>query len=236
MSYVSAIVLAAGRGLRLGSDISKPLIPVNSKPVVIYCLNTLSRHPGIKEIVLVANSGNLAQLNSLIKKYRVKKVKRIVLGGLLRQDSARRGLEAVDARADLVLIHDAVRPFIGKEVISSAIEEAAGSGAAIVGVPVKATIKSVRVSEYQSIRVSETLDRSRLWEIQTPQVFKKKLIQEAYKRFGNTPVTDDAMLVEKLGRQVRVVMGAYSNIKITTPDDLVLAEAILKTQNVKRKM
>jgi 2-C-methyl-D-erythritol 4-phosphate cytidylyltransferase len=95
-------------------------------------------------------------------------------------------------------------------------------------VPVKATIKIVRVSGYQGIRVSETLDRSRLCEIQTPQVFKKRLIEEAYKKFGNIPVTDDAMLVEKLGRQVRIVMGAYDNIKITTPEDLVLAEAIAR--------
>jgi len=220
---VSAIVVAAGRGLRLGSDISKPLIKVDSKPIVIYCLNTLAQHLGIKEIILVANSGNIARLKALVKKYRIMKVKKIVLGGKERQDSVRCGLEAVDIQADLVLIHDAVRPFVDRKVVSIAIEKAATTGAAIVGVPVKATIKKV-----SGKIVEKTIDRNSLWEIQTPQVFKKKLIQEAYKKSGRTSVTDDAMLVENLGKPVSIVMGSYNNIKITTSEDLVLAEAIAR--------
>jgi 2-C-methyl-D-erythritol 4-phosphate cytidylyltransferase len=230
--YVTAVVLAAGKGLRLKAQISKPLITVNSQPLVIYCLNTLSSHPYIKDIIVVVNPKNLKDIRHKIRQYRIGKIKDIVLGGRLRQDSVMKGLKAIDSRTELVLIHDAVRPFIDKEMISSAIKATKICGAAIVAVPVKATIKkavSCQLSAVSQGRVEKTLDRKNLWEAQTPQVFKKDLILKAYKKFGNMGVTDDASLVEKLGRQVKVVMGSYFNIKITTPEDLVLAEAIAKS-------
>lgn len=251
--YVTAVVLAAGKGLRLKAKmpeyrhpeenlkkkstfgISKPLIAVNSKPLVIYCLNTLSNHPYIKDIIVVASLKNLKDICHKIRQYRIGKIKDIVLGGGLRQDSVMEGLEAMDSRTELVLIHDAVRPFIDKEMISSVIKAAKICGAAIVAVPVKATIKTVvsrKSSGVSKFIVKETLNRNNLWEIQTPQVFKKGLILKAYKKFGNTHVTDDASLVEKLGRRVRVVEGSYFNVKITTPEDLVLAEAISKSRKL----
>ncbi len=236
MSYTSAIVLAAGEGVRFSRSNSfrvrgetKPLAGINSKPVIIHCLNTLSRHPGIRDIILVVNSKNLKGIIRKTRQYRIAKIKDVVLGGRLRQDSVINGLKALNPRTDLVLIHDGVRPFVDKDIISSAIRAAKNYGAAIVGVPVKATIKRVHGSGFTvhgNFIVKETLDRKDLWEIQTPQVFKKGLLLEAYKRFGNKEVTDDAALVEKLGAQVRVVKGTYLNIKITTPEDLVLAEAI----------
>jgi 2-C-methyl-D-erythritol 4-phosphate cytidylyltransferase len=227
--YVTAIVLAAGKGLRFKSRLSKPLIKVNSKPIIIRCLGILSQHPYIKDIIVVANSKNSISITREIKQYRIKKIKDIILGGRLRQDSVINGLKAMDMRTGLVLIHDAVRPFIDKDMVSSVIKEASRYGAAIVGAPVKDTVKKVKTK----FVVEKTLNRKSLWEVQTPQVFKKELILEAYERFGDIEVTDDASLVEKLGAKVKVVRGSYNNIKITTPDDLILAEAIAK--NLKHK-
>jgi len=236
--YVTAIVLAAGRGIRFKSKISKPLIEINFQPIIIYCLNVFSKHPHIRDIIVAVNGKNSKSVINKIKRYRIKKIKNIVLGGRERSSSVACGLKAMDSRTDLVLIHDAVRPFIDKDSVSRVIKEADKYGAAIVGVPVKATIKkAARRSPLAARRVivEKTLDRERLWEIQTPQVFKKDLILEAYKRFGNTVATDDASLVEKSGAKVRLIPGSCFNIKVTTPEDLVLAEAILRAKSVKRK-
>lgn len=252
--YVSAIVLAGGLGLRFSrpdsftvgggipthkskmiesgkSKIPKPLIKINSKPIIIHCLDTLSKHPYIKDIILVVNTKNSRSIISKIRQYHIGKIRQVVKGGRRRQDSVINGLNAIDGRTDLVLIHDAVRPFIDKETLSSVIKEAKRCGAAIVGVPVKATIKQVSSLKSQVLGryVEKTLNRDALWEIQTPQVFKKNLILKAYNKFGNLIVTDDSMLVEKLGIKVRVVLGSYNNIKITTPEDLIIAQAILRT-------
>ncbi|MCU0652031.1 MAG: 2-C-methyl-D-erythritol 4-phosphate cytidylyltransferase [Candidatus Omnitrophica bacterium] len=229
--YVSAIVLAAGRGIRFKSRCPKPLVNINSKPLIIYSLETLSKSPLIKEIIVVANSFNQKQIIRRIKKYRLKKVMKIILGGKERQDSVFNGLKSINAAADLVLIHDAARPCINTKLILALISESKKTGAAIAGVPVKATIKLAFSSQLSAVGrtvVKQTLDRENLWEIQTPQVFKKGLILEAYRKFGKSPVTDDAMLVEKLGRKVYLVLGSYNNIKITTPEDLLIAGAIIK--------
>jgi len=229
--HVTAIVLAAGEGLRLKSKISKPLIKIDSQPIIIYSLNTLGKHPCIKDIIVVANPRNLQDIRKTIKRFRIDKIKDVVLGGKVRRASVAKGLEAMDSHTDLVLIHDGVRPFIDKEMVSSVIKTAKSYGAAIVGVPVKATVKEVvgcRLSVVSKFVVKKTLRRDNLWEIQTPQVFRKDLILKAYDKFGDIDVTDDAMLVEKLGAKVSVVRGAYNNIKITTPEDLVIAQAIAK--------
>jgi len=239
--YVTAIVLAAGRGLRFRSKITKPLAEISSQPIIIYSLKTLDKHPEIKDIVVVANIFNREEIKSNLRKYRIRKIREVVLGGKTRRDSVRNGLKAAAGEANLVLIHDGVRPFINKEMVSEVIREAKISGAAIAGVPVKATIKKVKESltcsgrqEKSKVKIVEkTLNRENLWEIQTPQVFRKALILKAYKKFGNLSVTDDSMLVEKLGAKVSVVLGPYNNIKITTPEDLILAEAIAKAWNTK---
>ena len=234
--YVTAIVLAAGKGVRSKSKLPKPLIKINSKPIIICCLEILSEHPYIKDIILVVNSGNSRDIIKILKRYRIKKIKKVVLGGKRRQDSVGNGLSAIDTRTDLVLIHDGVRPFIDKETISRVIKEAKKSGAAIVGVPVKATIKKVSCAAGYPVKrqfmVEGTLNRNNLWEVQTPQVFRKDLILRAYGKFKDTDVTDDASLVEKLGVKVAVIPGSYNNIKITTPEDLILAEAIAKAPDL----
>jgi 2-C-methyl-D-erythritol 4-phosphate cytidylyltransferase len=222
MKRVTAIVLAAGKGLRFKSKIPKPLAQVNAKPLVIYALEVLGNHPDIAEIILVANQDNLKVIENKIRQHRIRKIDKIVLGGKRRQDSVRNALGFINPDRELVLIHDAVRPLINRQIVSRVIKEARKSKAAIVGVPVKATIKSVG----RGLTVDKTLNRESLWEIQTPQVFSRELILEAYKKFGNMAVTDDASLVERLGRKVKMVMGSYANIKITTPEDLAIAQTI----------
>lgn len=229
--HVTAIVLAAGKGARFKSRSPKPLVKINSKPIIIYSLRALDRHPDIRDIIVVVNLQNAQGIISQIKQHNINKVCHVIRGGLRRQDSVYNGFKALNSNTDFVLIHDVARPFINKAMISSVINAAEKSGAAILGVPVKATIKEVRSSKFgvqSRISVKKTLNRDNLWEVQTPQVFDKALLLKAYNKFGNTDVTDDAALVEKLGKKVSVVMGSYNNIKITTPEDLVIAEVIAK--------
>ena len=221
--FVSAIVPAAGFGLRLNRPLPKTLVNLDKKPIFIHTLSVLSRHPNIKEIILVVSSRSLNSTKRYLKKYRIKKVKQLVIGGLRRRDSVQKGLSKVSSQADLVLIHDAVRPFIELSVISRVLKEAQRSKAAILGVPIKSTVKEIDARS----RVIRTLRREQLYEIQTPQVFQRDLIINAYRKFPNLAAVDDAALVEKLGIRVAVVFGSYFNIKITTPEDLVFARSLL---------
>lgn len=234
----AAIVLAAGRGVRLRSKTSKPLIEINGTPAIAYSLAVLGSHARIRDIIVVANAKNIKQIRRMVEARRIRKVVACVLGGLKRQDSVRCGLRRISDKAEFVLIHDAARPFIDKGTVSSVIAAAEKSGAAIVGVPVRSTIKRVMgygLGGSGRLFVKQTIDRQHLWEAQTPQVFKKSLILKAYKRFGHLNATDDSVLVEKLGQKVSVVLGSYNNIKITTPEDSVIAEAIAKKLISKRK-
>jgi len=215
--------LAAGKGERFKSKTAKPLIKLSNRPAIAYSLKALNGHPKIKEIIVVVNRLNCSGILRQIRKYKFSKASKVVIGGKRRQDSLGSALKALDKRAQVVLIHDAARPFITRKIITDCLNAAARSGAAIAGVPVKATIKQAT-----RLTVKKTLDRSNLWEIQTPQVFKRDLIRKAYKKFVRQGVTDDASLIEKLGRRVSLVTGSYFNIKITTPEDLVLAQAIAK--------
>ncbi|MDD4899489.1 MAG: 2-C-methyl-D-erythritol 4-phosphate cytidylyltransferase [Candidatus Omnitrophica bacterium] len=224
MIYVAAIVVAAGKGTRFNSKIPKPLVKLEGQAVIMHSLAVLSRHPDIKEIIVVVNPSNRGGILKSIEKSAVKKIKALVLGGARRQDSVAYGLRAVSQDASHVLIHDAARPLIEANKISAAINAAKKSGGAVLGVPVKDTIKAVDKKNF----VKKNIDRSNLWAIQTPQVFKKELIFRAYKKFTKATVTDDASLVEKLGKNVSVVFGSYDNIKITTPEDLLIAQAIIK--------
>jgi len=222
MSRITALVPAAGIGARMNVSFAKPLLEVQTKPIIIYTLETLDRHPLIDEIVLVFNPDGLDEARKLVKKHKLSKVARVIAGGATRKDSVRNGLEVVPSRTDLVLIHDGVRPFIDEASITRVIEAARDGGAAILGVPVKATVKRLD----KRLEVDTTLRRDQLWEIQTPQVFERELIQKAYLRAHVIAAPDDAFLVEMMGKRVKVVMGSYFNIKITTQEDMVFAEAI----------
>ena len=221
--FTTAILLAAGKGLRFKSRVSKPLIKLGARPLIIYSLEALSSNPDIKEILVVVNAVNEKGIAAVLKNHSVKKVTRIVKGGLRRQDSLGNALKFADNRSKLILIHDAARPFISRKIISDVIKAAHKSSASVSAVPVKATIK-----EGVGGVVKKTLNRDLLWEIQTPQVFNKDLIIEAYRRFGKNNVTDDASLVEKMGKKVILVTGSYFNIKITTPEDMIFAQTIIK--------
>jgi len=222
MSRTTALVPAAGIGTRMNAGPTKPLLEVKAKPIVIYTLEALQQHPLIEEIVFVFHKERLEEARGLVKKHKLSKVARVIAGGATRKDSVRNGLEVVPSRTDLVLIHDGVRPFVDEASITRVIEAAQDGGAAVLGVPVKATVKRVDTRQ----EVDATLRRDELWEIQTPQVFERELIQKAYLRASRTAAPDDAALVEMMGKRVRVAMGSYFNIKITTPEDMVFAEAI----------
>ena len=229
--FVSVILLAAGRGERFRSRTPKTLAQVNQRPLITFSLRAFCASPLINEIVVVVNQANRRAIESIDASKKFSKIARIVLGGKERQDSVACGLKAISPEASLVVIHDAARPFVSAQLIGSLIREARLTGAAIAGVPVKATIKKVGpCAGNRRYCVQKTLVRQELWEIQTPQVFEAGLIRKAYQRFGEACVTDDAALVEKLKARVSVVEGSYCNIKITTPEDLVMAEAIAKGQ------
>jgi 2-C-methyl-D-erythritol 4-phosphate cytidylyltransferase len=234
--YLSAIVLAAGRGRRLGSGIPKPLVAIGSKPAIIYPLQVLNKHPSVQDIIVVVNARNSKGIIGKIREYRIDKVRCVVAGGRRRQDSVYNGLKVIDPRSDLVLIHDGARPFIDRKTLSCLIGEAKENGATICAVPVKATIKTVVRSPscgMRNLTVKRTLNRDELWEVQTPQVFKKDWLAEAFRKFNRSSVTDDSTLVEMLGKKVGVVLGSYDNIKVTTPQDLLIAEAIAKKWNTR---
>jgi 2-C-methyl-D-erythritol 4-phosphate cytidylyltransferase len=221
---IEAIVACAGSGSRLKSRMAKPLVKLAGVPIFIRTLKALSSCGLIDKIILVVKKEELARFAGIARKFHLSKIKAIIPGGKTRSHSVRNGLRLLDKKTRLVVIHDGVRPFINQRLILAAIKSAQKSGAAILAVPVKATIKQAGSSR---LEVEKTLDRKLLWEVQTPQVFKKDIILKAYKHFSGT-TTDDASLVEKLGRPVKIVMGSYCNIKITTPEDLRLAETLLK--------
>ncbi len=223
---VVAVVASAGIGKRLKNKIAKPLVDLNGKPILIHTLKNLSKSNLIQEIVLVVNKAYLDVFRKKIKQFGLGKVKSIVSGGATRSKSVANGLKAVGKDCDLVLIHDGARPFISIKSINAVIKTAKKSGCAILAVPIKSTVKRI---EARSLEVVATLNRDFLWEVQTPQVFKKDLITKSYEKLQGLDFSDDAALLERLGRKVKVVMGSYSNIKITTPEDLAIAQVIART-------
>jgi 2-C-methyl-D-erythritol 4-phosphate cytidylyltransferase len=237
--HTTAIILAAGSGSRLKSKISKPLVRVNGTSLLRYSLEAFCAHPRVTDVIVTCNADNERAIRSIIAAVKPRKPVLCVRGGDRRQDSVRNALGACDECCRLVMIHDGGRPFIDSRTIARVINAALRRGAAIAAVPVKATIKRVegRRSKDEGRGpkiVRETLDRSTLWEVQTPQAFRKELIVDAFRRFGDGNVTDDASLVEKAGVPVEVVASTYFNLKVTTPEDLVLAEAIAKYRRYHR--
>ena len=220
--------------MRMSSAIPKPLLKLGNKPILLYTLEALAGNSFISRIIIAVNKDNVDKFRWALKGFRTAKQIDFVLGGRTRKESVGNCLRRVSESAELVLVHDAVRPFIDNKLINALIRQALKTKAAIAGVCVKPTVKAVNSHR----EVTATLDRKNLWEIQTPQVFEKDLLVRAYERFGNLEATDEASLVERLGVKIKVVEGSYFNIKITTPEDLVLAEAIYKerkTHSARRK-
>lgn len=227
MSKVTALIPAAGMGRRMGQKVAKQFLPLGDKPMLAHTLLVFQRASGVDEIIPILSQEDMEScLRDVIEEYHITKVRTLVVGGRERQDSVMNGLQKLEKDASIVLVHDGVRPFVTEEMITQSIELARKGECVAVGVPLKDTVKEV--DDRQVVR--HTLERSRLWAIQTPQTFPVKTLKRAYtesyrqKLYG----TDDATLVERTGGKVRVIMGSYENIKITTPEDLILAEEILK--------
>jgi len=223
----AALIPAAGRGKRMSKDVPKAFLPLDGTPLLAHTLRQFEVCPEIGEVVVLAPPGNGIQMaEELVKGFGFRKVARIVAGGTERQDSVYAGLKALGPQTDIVLIHDAARPFINPDLIGQVALEARVSKAVVAAIPVRDTIKEVGKDK----TVLKTLIRDPLWEIQTPQGFLYSLLLKAYKKAYQDRFygTDDAALVERLGIAVKVVHGNRFNLKITTAEDLVLAEALLK--------
>jgi len=227
MSKVTALVPAAGMGKRMGKAVAKQFLPLGDKPMLAHTLLAFQRSSEIDEIIPILSEEDMETcLRDVIEAFHLTKVKTLVVGGKERQDSVYNGIRKLEKDAAVILVHDGVRPFVTHEMIRECVEAARKGECVAVGVPLKDTIK--QVDEKGIVR--QTLERSGLWAIQTPQAFPVKVLRKAYdeSQKNNVYGTDDATLVERAGNKVRVLMGSYENIKITTPEDLILAEEILK--------
>jgi 2-C-methyl-D-erythritol 4-phosphate cytidylyltransferase len=224
----AAIVSAGGLGRRMGTAVPKQFLDLGGKPIFIRTLEKLDRCCEVDWIIVVVPSEFVVRAQKTIGEHQIQKVIQITPGGADRQDSIENSLPYLPQEAELVLVHDAVRPLVSVQKISESIGAARVYGAAIVAVPSRNTIKKV-----ENNWVIRTVDRSVLWQVQTPQVFIKAWILEAYQkaREDGFRSTDDSMLVERLGHKVKVVLGEEQNIKITSREDLIFAEALVNKEH-----
>lgn len=228
----AAVVLAAGQGKRMQSGVAKQYLLLKEKPVIWYSLEAFEKSP-VDEVILVTGKEEMAWVREyIVEQYGFKKVTAVVAGGAERYHSVYGGLSALDGHGrepDLVLIHDGARPLVSEDVIRRTMEAAWEYGACAAAVPVKDTVKVADENQF----AETTLDRSLLWQIQTPQAFRFGLVKAAYDGLMSDPalqkgITDDAMVVERMtSEKVKLVMGDYRNIKVTTPEDMTVAAAFL---------
>lgn len=226
MSQLGVVIVSAGKGTRMKSSISKQYLLLNGKQVLIHTLEAFQAVEEVIEIVLVVGADEVSTCEQAIETYQLSKVKIVLAGGRERQDSVFIGLQALSDNINWVMIHDGVRPLIKQEHIQHLYQQAKAMGAAVLAVPVKETIKMVDPHN----NITATPERSLLWSIQTPQAFSRETIMKAHQLAEREQFlgTDDSMLVERMGLAVHVVEGDYTNIKITTPDDLAWAEFLIK--------
>lgn len=218
------IIPAAGAGVRLNSNAPKALVKLKGKEILLYSLEIFEASPLIDGIVIAAPGDRLADFETVVKSGGFKKTIKIIAGGKTRSESVYKALETIDPNIDFVMVHDAARPLISLNVVENALRECYGSKAIVVAVPVKSTVKR---TDYMTKDINATLDRSTLWEAQTPQIFSYELLNQAHRQGVGLEATDDSFLVERFGAKVRIFEGEYRNIKITTPEDLKIAETLL---------
>ena len=224
-SKISVLVPAAGQGERMESSVKKPYLMLGEKPILSHTIDCFEQNSVIDEIfVIVDESDFMMCRENVLAPFRYRKVRDLISGGKTRQISVLNGLRALSDDVDFVIVHDGVRPFINDEIIFQCLEASAECGAAVSAVPVKETIKVAN----EELLIDHTPDRHQLWRVQTPQVFRKSLLVEAHKKAieDRIDAPDDAALVEKLGSPVKLVMGSYKNVKLTTPEDLRIAEVL----------
>ena len=227
--HVTAIIVAAGRGKRMGHTLPKQYIRLEGIPILVHTLRVFESSPEIQDILLVVSPGDEEYcLREIVEKYGIGKVLKVVVGGGRRQDSVYHAIKELDRDTDILVVHDGVRPFVTPRMIQDAVEAAMLFDGAVTAIPVRDTVKAAD----REGTIRETLDRSALWFAQTPQAFKKRILTEAHAKavVDDFHGTDDAALVERLGYQVKVLEGSPDNLKITTREDLLLAEFILRTR------
>lgn len=223
---VVALIPAAGHGRRMGTETPKAFLPLRGLPLLAHTLRKFEDCPAVAEILPLVPDKEVPFCIELIRHSGFKKIPRVLPGGPERQDSVYAGLKGISGGADVVVIHDGVRPFVSSEMIEEVLAATERWPAVAAALPVEDTLKEVSAKG----QVLRTLDRSRFWAVQTPQSFRYDLIVRAHEKARKEGFsgTDDASLVERLGIPVMVISGSRFNIKITTPEDLILAEALLK--------
>jgi len=228
MTKVSAIIPAAGSGKRMGGKASKQYLQIGARPIIVETLSVFQKAGSITDIILVVPAAEVTASKDMVESAGITKVVAVTGGGAERQDSIQNGLDLLRDDSEIVIIHDGVRPFVTEQMIEKVVAAARDAGAAIVAVPVKDTVKRA-----EGLHIIKTVSRDDLWLAQTPQAFRCDIIKKAYFEAGENSFigTDDASLVEAIGGRVKIVPGSYENIKITTPEDLIFAEAILGSRS-----
>ncbi len=224
---VFAVIPAAGSGTRIGGKVKKQFLPLRGKPIVIHTLQRFEHCSDVDEVVVAVPESDIVEIETLLSRYRIHKVSKAIVGGKKRQDSVYNALQRIaPGDEDVILVHDAVRPFIDPKSISQVVKACKEFDAAVVAVQPKDTIRRSAGGGF----FDQTLDRTALWLVQTPQAFKARILQRAHEqaRAEKFYSTDEAALVERLGVKARIVEGSYDNIKITTHEDLELGELILQ--------
>lgn len=226
--YVSCIVAAGGKGTRMGADINKIFLDISGVPVIARTLSALNNCEYIDEIIIVTAEIDLPGCHDIVREFNINKVKTITAGGVTRQESVKNGVREVSEKTDIIMVHDAARPLVSEKHLKDVICSACEHGAAALGVPEKNTLKQIDSNGF----ITGTIDRSTIYAIHTPQVFKKELAERMYKYAEESGIsaTDDCMLAESLGIKIKLIEDSYDNIKITTRDDLVIAEQLLESK------
>ena len=222
------IIVAAGSGSRMNTNINKQFIKLNDKEIIAHTIEKFYNNKNINDIVIVIKEDEAKFFKKeILDKYRFKNIK-IAYGGKERQDSVYSGIKLLDKNCKYVLIHDGARPFVDEDIINRSLDEVKAFKSIVVGVPVKDTIKVVNNNN----SVVDTPNRSTLWSVQTPQTFDYNIIKRAYEdAFDNNFYgTDDAMLVERIGYTIKMIYGSYNNIKVTTPEDIIIGTQIINSQ------
>lgn len=232
---VSAIIPAAGHGSRMQLPVPKQFLRLGDRPMISYPLEAFDSIEELTEILIAVPSGQEERCwKEWVEPFNFTKAIRMIAGGVNRQDSVYAGLKAASIKSEMVVVHDGVRPFVTPGMIRQTLDAAVKHGAAVVAIPLKDTIKSVRSDG----TIKETIDRNSLWSAQTPQTFSFKLLLEAYERAYKDGITgtDEASLVERLGVPVHIIPGSWKNIKVTERSDLILAEFILRSRHLQHDL
>lgn len=223
---VTAIIVAAGKSERMGGGADKAFLSLGSKPVVAWSLLAFEKNADIDSIILVVRKDQVTAAKAVARMFGISKLTKIVAGGARRQDSVQAGLKEVDSDTRIVAVHDGARPCVSQEVISDVIKSAKRGTASVTGCRMRDTVKMVE----KGSTVSQTVDRAKYWAVQTPQAFPYSMLRKAYSAVEaeQKEVLDDAQAVETMGESVKICESNKLNIKITTPEDLQIAAAILK--------